>query len=295
MKLKKMWVLACATAVLLPAICHGQILLYDGFSGDDYAAGPAIGTAYSGGTTNGYADGVWNSNDFADGGLSHHTLVTTPGVKVVRTNGDMIGALDTSAGGNFGAAGLVGTNNAIGGQGVSGTLYYSFLGREIDGNGNGWGGFNLWNDSPLDGNEEQFGVGNGGGPDDYVTYHHNNGEPPISDPPVVIDDQTHFFVVRADFVGDGKDTYTAWLDPDPALSEAAQAAGSFMANGSRDEDDNDGFKAFHMRGDNNSGQWEFDEVRFGLTWESVTPTVPEPATGILAILAVGMVALRRRK
>jgi len=42
------------------------------------------------------------------------------------------------------------------------------------------------------------------------------------EPGVPIDDQLHVFVARIDYVLDGDDTLTVWLDPDCDLSEEAQ-------------------------------------------------------------------------
>ena len=58
-------------------------------------------------------------------------------------------------------------------------------------------------------------------------------------------------------------------------------------------EDGDGFNQFRMRG---SEGWDFDEIRFGMTWDDVTPAVPEPASGLLALLGIGLVThLRRRR
>ncbi len=291
MSINKMWVLACTLCLALPATSYSQVLLYDGFSGTDYSAGPAAGVPY-GGIGSGYATGgAWNNNEFAEGGLEWSDangvpLKTTAGVHVVRTDADMEANLDTSSGGIFDAVGLV-DNEAIGGPNVSGTLYYSFLGREIDGNGNGWAGFNLWNNAG--GGDEHLGVGNGGGPDDYVSFHHDSGEPPITDPPVPIDGDVHLFVVRGDYAS-GPDAYTVWLDPDLLAGEAGQSPDISDMVGTRGED-GDGFNQFRMRG---SEGWDFDEVRFGMTWDDVTP-IPEPSTCLLMIAGISAVVMQLRR
>ncbi len=279
----------CFYVTLATTSAFAGVLSYDGFAG--YTVGNAAGQAYQG--TGYVAGGTWTNNAFVDGGLTHPTLVTTPGVRVSRTSGDMIGNVDTSTGGPFGAAGLVGSNGNIGGAAVAGTLYYSFLGREIDANGSGWGGFNLWTGA----GDEQFGIGNGGGPNDYVVYHHDAGEPPIGTPPTPIDGGTHLFVVRADYAANAKDTFTAWLDPDPTLGELAQNPNITVMRRSANEDDNDGFNQIRMRGDDATGQWEFDELRLGTTWTDVTP-IPEPGTALLAVVGFSALAfyrLRRRR
>jgi MYXO-CTERM domain-containing protein len=285
--------MALGMCLLAAVSAHAQLLSYDGF-GSGYTAGNATGQAYQG---TGYAaGGVWNNNSFADGGLTHSTLVTTPGVKVVRGAGDMIGDLNRTVGGPFQTAGLIGSNGNIGGAGVTGTVYYSFLGREIDGNGNGWAGFNLWQTTP---DREQFGIGNPGGPDYYGIYHNDSGgEPAITNPAVTIDGATHFFVGKVEYNAAGQDFHTAWLDPDPSLAEAAQPANIKNSAGSRPgppSQHDDGFDVYRMRGDDAQGDWEFDEVRFGTTWESVTPVVPEPTLGFFGALGLTAFALLRRR
>ena len=282
-------VITVLLALSLVAPASAELLLYDGFSGDDYTVGPAIAQPFAG--TGFQSGGIWNNNDFAEGGLEFPNLVTTAGVKAVRTGPDMEGTPDLSAEGPFAA--MIGSNGNIGGAEISGTIYYSFLAREIDGNGDGWAGFNLWDTGE---GREQFGIGNPGGPDDYSIYHNDTGgDPAITDPPTPIDDQVRFFVGKIDFVGDGHDTHTAWLDPNPLLSEAMQPANIMASGGTRDGQENDGFDAFRVRGDGGTGAWEFDEVRFGTTWESVTPAVPEPATGLMSLLALGGISLLRRR
>jgi hypothetical protein len=57
-----------------------------------------------------------------------------------------------------------------------------------------------------------------------------------------------------------------------------------------------GIKSFFVR--NNSVEPDallIDELRVGETWEDVTPAVPEPATGILAIAALCCAMLGRRR
>lgn len=276
--------LVIAHCAFVSAPVSAQLLSYDGF-GSGYTVGAATGQAYQG---TGYAaDGTWNNNEFVEGGLTWGNLLTTPGVRVNRVADDMQGLMDVTSGGPFGSAGMVGANGNIGGDEVSGTLYYSFLGKDSDGSGTGWAGFNLFS-----ADDEQIGAGNPGTPDDYSIFHVSEGEPAIGEPATAIDDSVRLFVVKAEYVGGGKDSFTAWLDPDPSLSEAAQSANISVVGTTNDDDDNDGFNMIRMRGDN---AWEFDEIRIGTTWESVTPVVPEPSSCLLVLVGVGFAALRMRR
>jgi len=285
----------CFLTLLAAQPAHAVLLSYDGFDAG-YTAGIVNGQAYRGTGYN--PGGTWNTNStFEAGGLTHPTLLTTDGFRARRSDSDMVGVLNKAGGGPFDSAGLVGSNGNIGGTDASGTLYFSFLARDDDGLGGGWAGFNLWANG-----EEEFGLGNPGTPDYYGIYHQssdgvtNNQEPAIGTPATQINGDTRLFVVRVDYAANARDSYTAWLDPDPALGELLQNPNIMVAGFTNTDDNDDGFGEFHFRGDN---VWEFDEVRFGTTWEDVTPTIiPEPSAGFLALIGVGLGALllrRRRK
>lgn len=111
---------------------------------------------------------------------------------------------------------------------------------------------------------------------------------------------THLVVGRIDWNAAGNETVSLWVDPTDVTTEAA--AGTVYASTS----------GFNMTGltairpfvGNNSGTFlavsaNFDEIRFGGTWEGVTslsPEVPEPGTvGLLAVGVLGLLGNRRRR
>ena len=277
-----------------------QLLLYEwGSSG--YTTGSAAGQPYLG--SGGAPGGTWNNNEFADGFLTYPNLVTIDEKHILRTADDMILSVDTTPGGVFDSEGMVGSNGNVGGAEVSGTLYFSFLGQNVNGTGAAWGGFNLWYDGKVGGDPEQIGIGNAGvaPPDSFRIYHQErpvgtNSEPEIGTPPTPIDSETHLFVMRADYVGSGQDMFTVWLDPDPLLGELAQDPNISVIGYSRAEDNDDGFNSIHLRGDA-SDSWRFDEIRVGASWADAVPAVPEPSTAVLAIACLSAMAigLRRRR
>ncbi|CAN5394256.1 hypothetical protein BH23VER1_BH23VER1_13200 [soil metagenome] len=254
------------------------LLSYDGFAAGDYTAGNLDGQAYAG---TGYAaGGAWNTtSQFVVGGLSYPNLMTTEGFHVLRNNGDATGNLDLSAGGPFDSAGLV-TNGAVGGTGNTGTIYYSFLARqETSGS---FAGFNIYN-----GGTENLGIGK---ESSRTTFSHFQPNGDIGSPATPLDNETHLFVVRIDYgMAGSDDVATIWLDPDTTLSEAMQDPTISSTTGTDDQ----AFNQFRLRGNHN---WSFDEVRFGTTFDSVTP-IPEPSSavlGLLATVAFGACMRRRR-
>jgi hypothetical protein len=107
--------------------------------------------------------------------------------------------------------------------------------------------------------------------------------------------ETVFVVLKYLFDATNGDSASLWINPTPGSSEpAAQltvSAGTNLTLGTPA-----GIKSFFVR--NNSVEPDallIDELRVGETWEDVTPAVPEPATGILAIAALCCAMLGRRR
>lgn len=276
--------LTCALGMMALGTFSGQgaLLFYEGFAAGDYTAGEINGQSQS---LPGYAGGTWNTtSDFVAGGLTHPLLPTTPGFALFRDNGEVQAPLDLTAGGPFGQAGLVGSNNKIGGTGVDQALYFSVLARkEVD--GNSFAGFQVY-----DGGSEGFGIGQvTGGDAGAYKWLQGGGNSTIGATPTPwVVGQTELFVFKLDFDDIDPTTATVWLNPDISVGEGAQDPNisSFIANAAP----NDGFNTLRFRG---GTTWSFDEIRIGTTWESVT--IPEPSASMLGLLALSGAALRRSR
>ncbi len=275
-------------------------LLYDGFSG--YTAGamagqvtPAVGYA-SGGSWVSLAGTVSASPSsgltYSQGSLQ---LVTSGGLAETAVAGfnGVKALLDVSPAGPFAQAGLV-DGGKIGGTNVSGTLYYSFLAKvlatDLPDGSNDFAGFQLYN-----GGSEGLGVGNNWNAWAFSTFG-PGGEGDLVRPSdntyLLVDSATHLFVVKIQFNAGGNDDMTIYMDPSLADVEANQpntvwrrsATGNAMFDGI----------ALRSGSSNNDNSWQFDEVRFGTSWNDVV-VVPEPAgLGLAAIGALGLLARRRR-
>jgi len=292
-------ILAAAIAVLLTALQSGAaVLLYESFSG--YANGDLPGQSYQG--TGFKAGGFW-WGDAADastvtnaGGLSYSGLLVSGGKARTRGNGPNTEAVpDMSVGGPFDTAGLVdapGTASSRIGRGtIQGTLYYSFLARKVQPeNDDEYGGFHLYR-----GNSEGCLAGNTWwawaysvmmGPDYDLIDNYGLGDFMYGNT------TTRFFVVKVIYTSGADDTVAVWMDPDLAETEANQGSNVYVLPELTIEVDAS-FDNFRLRsGGNAIRQWEFDEIRFGETWDDVTP-IPEPALALVALC--GFVALLRRK
>ncbi len=295
-------ILASAVAVLLTALQSGAaVLLYESFSG--YANGDLPGQSYRGAGFQ--AGGSW-SGDSADestvmsaDGLWYSELLVSGGK--MRTSGDggtgTAAVPDMSVGGPFDTAGLVyspGTpSSRIGGGTIAGTLYYSFLARKVyPENADEFAGFHLYR-----GNSEGCLAGN--------TWSHwaysvmMNGDYDLRDDYGLGDfmmgnTTTRFFVVKVIYSSSADDTVAVWMDPDLTETEVNQGSNVYVLPDLTIEADAS-FDNFRLRSGNTAttNQWEFDEIRFGQTWDDVTP-IPEPAALTLAALC-GFAALLRRK
>ena len=277
----------CAVIALLGVTpATGVSLFYEGFSADNYTAGsvldqPQIGPGY-------VAGGAWNStSEFVAGGLNHPTLVTTPGLSFSRTTGENSTLLDTSPTGPFGSNGLVGSNGQIGGTGITASVYFSVLAQK-QGAAAGFAGFQVY-DSTAGNAGEGLGVGevSAGG----FKWLQGGGNNFIGDPATPFSNDTLLFVFKIDFDETATTTGQVWINPDPTLTEGAQAAGiSSLVAAAKPED---GFDSFRLRGNQ---PYSFDEIRMGTTWESVTPTViPETSSTLLSLLALSGLSLKRSR
>ncbi len=266
------------------------LLTYEGFG--SYAAGNLAGKNYSG--TGQMPGGSWDTQGDTDNELtaaaetlSYGLLQTTPGKAVTSGDGGNGGRMepDMLPGGGLHAAGLVDdVSGDIGGGNVSGTLYLSFLARAVSTDrGSEYAGLQLWRDDA-----EGLLVGNSWGSSRYSLAAGGFTETELSGSGTV-DTNAHFFVLKLDYLAAANDNVTIFFDPDLSLAEGGQAAGiQTLVSG------NASFDFINLRSGNAPHPWEYDEIRMGTTWESVTP-VPEPSQ--ISLMAGALVAflLRRRR
>ncbi|GAA5481554.1 TIM-barrel domain-containing protein [Haloferula sargassicola] len=205
--------------------------------------------------------------------LFHAGVLPGGGMLVTSGNGGSgsTAPLDTGA---FDRAGLLGNDGRIGGAEVDGTLYFTFLGRSRTGAGeNAFGGLHFYL-----GDDERLLVGNAWPEANFVASAEQSATVmPLASAQAdagsyeAIDADSHLFVGRIDFHAGAPDDLTVWLDPDPKVAEAGQAA---VLTSHTDAFEDLAFDAVHLRS-GNAGAWEFDELRMGTTWASVMPPTYE--------------------
>lgn len=103
---------------------------------------------------------------------------------------------------------------------------------------------------------------------------------------------TYYVLYKAEYNGTGQMTnFDLWLNPDSLTSEAVSGAADLTYSGAIGFG---GFGGFSINKDNLAGGFNpiYDEIRVGTTWDSISP-IPEPGT--LALVALGVLALFRRR
>ena len=266
----------------------------ESFSG--YAEGAISGQPYQG-TGEAYK-GSWvttnnNATIVPNESLQYDGWDSDPGYLRVN-NSEATMSLDFDL---FQAARLMDSNGNIGGESVSGTVYYGFL---LNGNdARSWaGGAELYRDGV-----EIFGLAQVNGYSAYSGF--------LRDPKALnfdlnsanheqgaayewVDNEDHLIIARIDFNPNSTDLLTIYFDPDLSLSEAEQDAALKTVI----EGYNLAFDEIRFR--NGAATWFYDEFRMGLTWDALLgksdPSVPEPSTWALLILgSAGLLLIRRRK
>jgi len=88
------------------------------------------------------------------------------------------------------------------------------------------------------------------------------------------------------------DVSQLWVNPDASTFGAASAPGGFLSNSTGGDIARVASFVLYDRNAAEPAAGMIDDVRFGLSWADVTPTVPEPSSLALALLGLG--ALRGR-
>ncbi|MGL5018641.1 MAG: hypothetical protein ACRDBP_10925 [Luteolibacter sp.] len=265
---------------------HGAPLLHEPFS--TQSAGNLPGQATSGagfaaasiwtGFNSSLSASVADASTLQAGaGLGWEGLVGN--ANLIRVKGDASNTramMDVSSTGTFALAGLRdAASNTIGGGGVQGMLYLSFLFRAVSTDRTlEFGGLQL-----ARANSFQTGtlIGNGWdqwaysifvAPSTYIDLKENGGTGPFKN----MDNLTRLIVARIEYKANAADTITVWMDPDLLSSENDQnLSGVYMGSGDGDFS----FDQVLLRGGNATRPFEYDEIRMGTAWADVIP-VPSP-------------------
>jgi hypothetical protein len=268
------------TVLLLTTLPLRGVLLSDTFS--NYPAGNLPGQPYRG--TGFAAGGSWKGvdgsylNSVAIAGTVSFPALTSPliqstgGKVTIKGDGSSLEAFpDLSANGPFATAGLYDSGSGmVGGGNVSGTLYLSFLLRAHFLSGDGaYGGLQL---SQADGSTGVM-IGNSLPAWAFSLWYPststsadliNNGGGYL-----LVDTNTHLVAVRISYSPGGVDTLTAWLDPNVGSGEENQNSDStYVGTLSGDLR----FNRFFLSG-GPANQWDYGQITFGTTWNSVMPAI----------------------
>lgn len=153
-------------------------------------------------------------------------------------------------------------------------LYLSFCFRVLADNArNKFSGLVLYQDG-----DEVFGMGNDYSSADYSFWGSDGEGIPIGEIPTEVDDNVHMIVMRIDFDENGAEKIKVGLDPFCRRSESRQPEDiwtSYETELSFDE--------LRLRSGNVDFACEFDEVRIGTDWDSVTPSDDKPGEYIEAV------------
>lgn len=265
-----------AAAVIAAGSASADLMLYDGFEvgGSGYTEGLLPGQSYKGA---GFASGgSWSADNAGDSSVSRtglvHIVASSGGRFVSTGDGGVFGTVavpDLTASGPFGVTGLVDTaSSSIGGGSVSNTLYYSFLARKAfsDSAVNHFAALEL-----LRGGAEVLGVGNNWPASAYSIFGATGGQDvrrPSDNTYLIVTMDTRLFVVKITYNPGSNDDVTIWMDPNPADGDS-QLNGVYQYTAKAVGDLS--FDKIALRAGNGTSSWDFDEVRFGTSWEDVTP------------------------
>ncbi len=262
---------AAAGAVLgLVAQAEAGLLHYEGQT----ASATYVNTAYN-------AKGLHYT--YANG---KGTMLTTGGKRTTPGSGDPAGCdyfdLSPAAGGAWDLAGLYDAGSGtIGGGNVEGVLYVSVLVRSYavsdgtsENKGAGtqgmFGGFDL-----LRGATDLLGLGNEWSAWAFSIYGAVTGKKDLVQAAggttyLNVDKNTHLLVARIAFHAGAADDLSVWLDPDPDNGDTQlDAVRRFIGAAQGDLSFNRiGYRSGNIPAVNS---WDFDEVRFGTDWASITP------------------------
>ena len=245
------------------AVLPGQTARGEGLAGSAWVGDDANDSSVS-------ADGLKYRKIFADGGKAVHSGNGNKGTST---------SFDASREAAMSLAGLLNSDGQIGGGNVGGPLFVSFLLR-FHNPGNvepsRWGGLGIYR-----GNTEVQALGGKHfGAHGYSLFSakgSGTGNVDLRNATsyVTVDTTTRLFVAKITFNPGTNDHLKVWLDPVVANGEAQDAT---VASYSTNYVGNLAFDNFSLRAGSSGAlaAIDFDEIRFGRTWASVTPNPPPP-------------------
>ena len=256
----------CVLWVIISFVCitDAELLYYDGQeSGSVYS-----NTSYSAkGMNYTYPNGMYTMSVTGGRRLADGSGAAT---------GDDVFDLNPSSGDSWDQAGLFdAASGTIGGGSVEGVMYISFLVRAHYASNSSveyrYFGLELLRDSSV-----LLGLGNGWQPWAWSIYGDSiGGTPDLLDGSgdynyTVVDNSLHLMVARIAFHSNTNDDISVWLDPDP-VNEDDQAVGVYRYIASAKGDFSFNRFGYTAGNDSANSAVDYDEVRFGTDWASVTP------------------------
>lgn len=127
---------------------------------------------------------------------------------------------------------------------------------------------------------EVFGAGNDFGSQQFSFWDSAGRTTVIGDVPTTVDSDVHKIVIRIDFDRDGPEQIKVGLDPFCRRSEDRQPDHIWTTYETELS-----FDEIRIRCGHNDCAWEFDELRIGTDWESVTPSDGEPGAYVESLLS----------
>lgn len=294
-------IIPASAALLFTASAQAAVYQGSAFESFDYTVATQLATLNGGVGFNAAGDLTANTTAWGQA-----TLTTGAVTREITS-----ASLDYTSTASFATAGNKVTLNPTGtattgighnlGQTVdSGDFYFSFLSQSLTTSARTLA-FTLYN-----GTNELYSVGQAGisggatnsGGNIAITTSANIGSASLVSASVPVafgNGVTHFFVGKIGFDSGGNETISLWLDPTDVSVQGAPYISTAAFNILQVT----GFRIF--AGGNSAGfpvaRGNFDELRFGSTWESVTSAaaIPEPSTWTVLVgaCAIGFAAIRR--
>lgn len=129
-------------------------------------------------------------------------------------------------------------------------------------------------------NQEVFGLGNDYASENFSFWTSDGKGIVIGDVPTQVDSDVHNIVMRIDFDAAGPETIKVGLDPFCRRSEDRQPDHIWTTYKHELS-----FDEIRIRCGNNDCTWEFDDLRIGTDWASVTPSDDKPGAYVESLTA----------